>query len=119
MKVDHSPKHYVNASPRYIQSNRAGLGDYGAYNDYDYYGYDNSYSTSYSTSEMYPSAGYPSNYVSSQYMTAPPQQMAAAQYGPASQYGYTYGYRPATSGMYNPNVAAPQYPQNNLYPRQY
>ena len=39
------------------------------------------------------------------------------QYAPAP-YGYTYGYRPAASGMYNPAQAS-QYSQASLYPRQY
>jgi hypothetical protein len=53
--VDHSARHYINNNPsRYALPSRVGINpNYGPTTDYDYLGYDRSYSTSYSTAEQF------------------------------------------------------------------
>jgi len=122
VKVDHSPRHYANSTPiRYAPTPRVGMCNYAPCPDYDYYGHDRSYSTSFSTSELYQpqQQAYMSSYAQGGY--APQmnqgnygaqgamQQQAAAQQPQQYQnaasngYNYNYGYRPNAGG-------APAYP---------
>lgn len=135
VKVDHSPRHYANNTPiRYVQPPRQGLCNYGPCPDYDYMGYDRSYSTSYSTTELFQPNGYPGagGYGAQAYQAQAPPPAPPAQQGyqgaasvnvpqqqaygqmNANPYGYTYGYRPTVAG-YTPGHVAPA----NPYPRQY
>lgn len=120
VKVDHSPRHYANTQPiRYAPTPRVGMCNYAPCADYDYYGHDRSYSTSFSTSELFQPQPYmstyappPSNYQMSQgyaggvSASSMQQGQAAPQYsqaGSGATYGYGYGYRPGAA-------AAPSYP---------
>jgi hypothetical protein len=92
VKVDHSARHYANAAPiRYAPSPRLGPCNYGPCSDYDYYGYDRTYSTSYSTSDLFqPSSGY----------TTATTAVAPSAYVPTTSLGATSYYPTATSINY-------------------
>jgi hypothetical protein len=117
--VDHSPRHYANSNPiRYAPTPRVGMCNYAPCADYDYYGHDQrSYSTSFSTSEIFqpPQQAYMSTYAQPGYQMNQggyanannmPQQQAQQQYSAAaaaaansSPYNtYNYGYRPNSNG---------------------
>ena len=128
--MDHSPRHYANSTPiRYAQTPRVGMCNYAPCADYDYYGHDRSYSTSFSTSEIYqpPQQAYMSSYSqggypinqgypgaissSSMQQQQQPQQQQYSQQGQAP-YSYNYGYRPGTGAGAYPNQQGPSQYRN-------
>ena len=117
VKVDHSPRHYLN-NPQQVRYQQAAP----RYEGYDYPGYENSYSTSYSTSEVFQPQGYA---YASGYQTAPAYQNQAAAAPPSqpqyytqaasNPYGYTYAYRPGPSQGYATQMDPRQYNPYNQY----
>lgn len=114
--MDHSPRHYANSTPiRYAPTPRVGMCNYAPCADYDYYGHDRSYSTSFSTSELFQPQPYMSTYAppnNYQMNQGYPTGVSNMQQGQASQqfssqassapYNFNYPYRQ--------NPAAPAYP---------
>ena len=142
--MDHSARHYVNNNPsRYVCPPRNGLPNYGPVTDYDYLGYDRSYSNSYSTAEAYPQTSASGGYTQYQANSAPqayPSVVSVPQAQPQhhhhqqvyhmnpnpmpyqTQYGSAgptaYGYRPVNSGAFvQSHQMNPQQPQ--MFQRQY
>ena len=147
VKVDPSPRHFVQncESVCYVTQPvpRSSLGSYAPCTDYDSYGatgggggYDQSFSNSYSTSEIFgnPNQGYTTKYVPAGqvYQTQAMPGMSQAGYGmsmqspmqqqpqqisqqPASYSGYTYGYKP----NYPPQQQQQGYMQNMQRNMQY
>ena len=123
VKVDHSPRHYSSGSRYAPQQPRAGLYNYAPV-EYDY-GYDNSYSQSYSTTELFSPQNYTTYAPQSAFSVAPPpppppppQPMTTFSYAPPPQpnmgitsqagfapqaysNGFTYSYRPANMQGYS------------------
>ncbi|CAF0852756.1 unnamed protein product [Brachionus calyciflorus] len=132
VKVDHSPRHYANSSRSYYPSpSRGARFNYQPQVEYDY---DNSYSNSYSTTELFSPQNY-TTYASPSVFNVPPPQPPITtvtyqpgpsnlglpnqgNFGPTNAYatGFSYGYRPngTMQGFSSPSMMQP-----NVYPRQY